>query len=99
MAMVARHRHPVDCRRGDACHLAGPGGDLRHLQRDPPFRHLRGAPSTAFPPNARLTAVSASSTANAFAVGYLDDGRQLIEHWDGSVWRPMAAPFLGFGLP
>ena len=55
-------------------------------------------PSTPLPQGARLVAVSASSATNAFAVGSFDDGRQLIEHWDGTTWRPIAL-FIGFGLP
>ncbi len=47
----------------------------------------------------RLTAVSASSSDDAWAVGYYSDARSarrlLVLHWDGTSWRQVSTPSLG----
>lgn len=56
-------------------------------------------------PNARgntFNAVTATSTRDAWAVGFqndnnLNDSRTLIQHWDGSAWTTVASPNPGIG--
>ncbi len=46
-----------------------------------------------------LDAVAATSSTNAWAVGYYDNGglKTLVLHWDGSTWQPQPSPDLGVG--
>ena len=46
-------------------------------------------------PDATLTAITATSPASAWAIGYTGTQEKpspLIEHWDGSSWQPTALP-------
>lgn len=55
-------------------------------------------PDLGSSPRSSLNAVAATSAASAWAVGQscatnaCPEGRQLIEHWDGTAWRRMPSP-------
>jgi hypothetical protein len=44
-----------------------------------------------------MNAVTATSTSNAWAVGFINNGPPLILHWNGTAWKRAALPNIGVG--
>jgi hypothetical protein len=57
------------------------------------WKQVAGAALPAVDPNSstqrRLAAVTATASNDVWAVGSMDGGKSLIEHWDGSAWTIM----------